>query len=102
MSCVCLLRSALSSRVTSRLYSVVPEALFHPSDIGLTQAGLSEVVTQAVNAVPKDLRGMLLGNVVLAGGCAALPGFRERLEADLRPLVPSEEALVVGRPSTVL
>jgi actin-related protein 6 len=32
------------------------------------------------------------------GGCAALPGFAARLEADLRPLVPSDEALVVTAP----
>ena len=75
---------------------MVPEALFYPSDIGLAQAGVAEVVTQAVNAVQMDLRGMLYSNVVLAGGCAALPGFRDRFEADLRPLVPAEEALVVA------
>lgn len=50
---------------------MVPEALFHPSDIGLTQAGIAEAVAQAVNAVQRDLRGLMYGNVVLAGGCAA-------------------------------
>ena len=74
---------------------MVPEALFHPSDIGLAQAGVAEVVTQAVNAVQKDLRGMLYSNVVLAGGCVAFPGFRDRFEAELRPLVPVEDELVL-------
>ena len=37
----------------------------------------------------------MFANVVLAGGCANLPGFRERFVSELRPLVPAEEALVV-------
>ena len=77
---------------------MVPEALFHPSDVGLNQAGLPEVVTQATGAVQPDLRGLLYGKVLLVGGCAALPGFKERFEAELRSLVPTEEALEVCAP----
>lgn len=74
---------------------MVPEVLFHPSDIGLNQAGIAEAAAQAVRSVQSDLRGMLFANVVLAGGCASLPGFKERFEAELRPFVPAEDELVV-------
>ncbi|ACO64185.1 actin superfamily [Micromonas commoda] len=74
---------------------MVPEALFHPADIGLNQAGVAEVVTQAVRSVATDLRAMMYANVIVAGGCAAFPGFKERFEAELRPLVPTDEALTV-------
>ena len=74
---------------------MVPEALFHPADIGLNQAGVAEVVTQAVGSVASDLRAMMHANVIVAGGCASFPGFKERFEAELRPLVPTEDALTV-------
>ena len=74
---------------------MVPEALFHPSDVGLNQAGVAEATAQAVSATAPELRGLMFANVVLAGGCANLPGFRERFVSELRPLVPAEEALVV-------
>ena len=77
---------------------MVPEALFHPADIGLNQAGVAEVVTQAVRSVAVDLRAMMYANVIVAGGCAAFPGFKERFEAELRPLVPTDEALTVEGP----
>lgn len=35
---------------------------------------------------------------LLAGGVAACPGFRERLEAELRPLVPDDYALGLHLP----
>ena len=77
---------------------MVPEALFHPADIGLNQAGVAEVVTQAVRSVATDLRAMMYANVIVAGGCASFPGFKERFEAELRPLVPTDEALTVKCP----
>ena len=55
---------------------MVPEVLFHPSDIGLNQAGIAEAAAQAVRSVQSDLRGMLFANVVLAGGCALFRGSR--------------------------
>ena len=74
---------------------MVPEALFHPADIGLNQAGIAEVVTQAVRAVARDLRAMMYTNVIVAGGCAGFPGFKTRFENELRPLVPMEDTLTI-------
>lgn len=74
---------------------MVPEALFHPADIGMDEAGLAEAVAAAVAACHPHLHGLLWSNVVVAGGTAACPGFRDRLEAELRPLVPDDYELGV-------
>ncbi|KAJ2793023.1 Actin- protein 6, partial [Coemansia helicoidea] len=66
----------------------VPEALFHPSDVGLDQGGLHAAVAHAVAACDEALRPVLCANIVLAGGTAALPGLRDRLEREVQALVP--------------
>ena len=43
-------------------------------------------LTVAVEAAPRDLWVPLYGSIVLTGIGAALPGMRQRLEAELRPL----------------
>ncbi|EQC26138.1 hypothetical protein, variant [Saprolegnia diclina VS20] len=74
----------------------VPEILFHPSDIGLDQAGLAFGIADAILACPDYAHGLLFLNIVLTGGTSKLPRLRERLHADLRPLVPSEYALGIS------
>ncbi|KAJ1944333.1 Actin- protein 6 [Linderina pennispora] len=66
----------------------IPEALFHPTDIGLEQGGLHETVIQAVNACPEATRGVLLSNILLVGGTAALPGLEQRLQSEVQALAP--------------
>ena len=77
---------------------MVPEALFHPSDVGLAQAGVAEATARAVEAVKRDarLRGLFYANVVLCGGCAALPGFARRFECELRQFVDAGDELNVS------
>lgn len=65
----------------------VPELLFNPSDIGLEQAGVAELIYQAVEACPEDYHADLYANVVLTGGNCKFPNFKERVEMELRPLV---------------
>lgn len=76
----------------------VPELLFHPSDIGFDQAGVAETIMQAVRACPEHCHGALLDNILLVGGSTKFRGFRERLERDLRPLVPDEYSISVVAP----
>ena len=78
---------------------MVPEALLHPSGVGSPQAGLAEACVSAVNACGADIRGLLWSNVVLVGGGAACPGMRERLTAELRPLVPDTFSLNLSLPA---
>lgn len=77
---------------------VVPELLFNPADVGLKQAGVVEGVIQALELVPERLRPVLLANIVLVGGNAAIPGFQKRFEIELRPLAPSEATVRVVVP----
>ncbi|KAI0754785.1 actin-like protein Arp6 [Daedaleopsis nitida] len=61
----------------------VPEILFR-----LEQAGLSATVAASIALLPKDLQGMFWANIGLIGGNTAMPGFRNRLMAELRSLAP--------------
>lgn len=76
----------------------VPELLFNPADVGLKQAGVAECVLQSLETVPERFRPVLLANIVLVGGNAAIPGFRERFEQELRPLAPAEAIVRVAVP----
>lgn len=67
----------------------IPEILFNPSDIGLEQAGVAEIIFQSIEACDEDVRAELYSNVILTGGNCLLPNFQKRLEQELRPLVSS-------------
>ncbi|TFY68995.1 hypothetical protein EVJ58_g663 [Rhodofomes roseus] len=66
----------------------VPEIMFRPDDIGLEQSGIASTVAQSVALLPEDLQGMFWAHIGLIGGNAKFPGFRERLESELRALAP--------------
>ena len=59
---------------------MVPEALFHPSDIGIRQAGIAESVELCLQLFPPSVQQMLVQNIVLSGGNTCLPHFKERFE----------------------
>ena len=65
----------------------VPEILFNPSDVGLQQAGLAEIIFQAIQACPEELHAQLYANVVLTGGNCKFGNFYQRVVQELRPLV---------------
>lgn len=77
---------------------VVPELLFNPSDVGSKQAGLPETIVQSLASLPRGLWPGLLANIVVVGGNARLPGFRERLETELRSLTPGDCTLRIAIP----
>ncbi|KAK9790567.1 hypothetical protein WJX73_008231 [Symbiochloris irregularis] len=77
---------------------LVPELIFSPSDIGLQQAGLPQMVADSVMATHPDLWPLLFSNVVVCGGLATCPDFQERLLKDLRPLVPDHIKVDVWKP----
>jgi len=66
----------------------VPEILFNPSDIGITQAGIAESVIPSINSCHSDIQGMLYSNILLMGGNTLFPNFRERFETEVRKLAP--------------
>lgn len=82
--------SGLSSEILSEDVLVlgnerfaVPELLFRPSDIGLKQAGVPEMILQSLSVLPPGLHAAFLANVLVVGGNAVIPGFMERLYVPL-------------------
>nr|CAI5860345.1 unnamed protein product [Callosobruchus analis] len=67
---------------------VVPEILFHPSDIGMKSMGIAEAVVKAVLCCPKKYQEELSKNIVIIGGNCNFKGFKERMMAELRSLLP--------------
>lgn len=57
----------------------VPEILFNPSDIGMRQAGIPEIVLESLSVLPTGLHPAFLANILVVGGNALIPGFIERL-----------------------
>ncbi|ORX56874.1 actin-related protein 6 [Hesseltinella vesiculosa] len=68
---------------------MIPEILMHPSDIGMEQAGISETIVQSVQACDPEYHGLMYANILLVGGNANMPGYKDRIEQDLRQLVPT-------------
>ncbi|KAF1837009.1 Actin/actin-like protein [Decorospora gaudefroyi] len=75
----------------------VPELLFNPSDIGIQEAGIPGAVMESLSVLPEALKVGLLANVVVVGGNSLIAGFMERLETELRALVPVGYLLNVTR-----
>ncbi|KAF7718598.1 Actin-like protein [Penicillium ucsense] len=74
-----------------------PELLFRPSDIGMQQAGIPDMILQSLSVLPPGLHAALLANVLVVGGNSCIPGFMERLENDLRAITSSECVVRVRR-----
>ena len=90
-----------SLRLASERISV-PELLFHPSDLGITQMGIPEAVCHSVSLTPKQMHPHLFANIVLTGGSALFPGFRERVASDVRKLAPDDYDVNVLKPEDPL
>jgi actin-related protein 6 len=62
----------------------VPEILFNPGDIGMSEGGLPDVVMESILSLPVGLQSVMLENILVVGGNAKIPGFLERLYANFR------------------
>jgi actin-related protein 6 len=76
----------------------VPELLFNPSDIGMNQPGIPDLVLQSLKCLPLGLWPGFLANIVVVGGNSLLDGFVERLQDEIRKLSPQECVVIVTRP----
>lgn len=68
----------------------VPELLFHPSDIGIQQMGISEAIVHVIEKFPFEIQSHLYKNILLIGGSCNIPNFKERVEKDVRTMAPAE------------
>jgi actin-related protein 6 len=57
----------------------VPEIVFDPGDIGMTEAGLPELIMQSIALLPEALQPAMLSDIKIVGGNAQIPGFVKRL-----------------------
>ena len=64
------------------------EVLFNPSLIGLESRGIHELIFNSIMKCDLDIRKDLFGSVVLSGGSTMINGMAERVEKELRNLVP--------------
>ncbi|KAI5860898.1 Actin/actin-like protein [Durotheca rogersii] len=80
----------------------VPELLFHPSDIGMRQPGIADLVMQSLRVLPVGLWPGLLSNIIVVGGNSLFQGFVERLRKEIVQLAPDECLVRVGRPADPL
>ncbi len=76
-------------RMNNERFSV-PELLFNPSDVGIHQMGIPELIVNAIEQCEEAAHRWLYRNIVLTGGCASIPNFRERVERDIRQLAPAQ------------
>ncbi|KAI0858481.1 actin family [Xylaria cubensis] len=77
----------------------IPELLFNPSDIGMRQPGLPELIMQSLQCLPHGLWPGLLANILVVGGNSLFDGFIQRLEEEVRKLVPDDCTVRVTQPS---
>ncbi|KAK3682205.1 actin family [Podospora appendiculata] len=77
---------------------VVPELLFSPSDIGMRQPGLADLVMQSLAALPIGLWPSLLANIVVVGGNSLFEGFVQRLQTEIAQRMPDSCTVRVVRP----
>ena len=76
----------------------IPEVLFSPSDIGMNSSGIVEAIVESINACDAIYRAAMYNNVLLVGGNASIPGFKERVETELRKLAPANYPVRVFLP----
>ncbi|CUA77308.1 Actin-related protein 6 [Rhizoctonia solani] len=75
----------------------IPEILFTPSHVGLSQTGLPGTIAHSINSLPEDLRGVAWANIGLVGGNTLFDGFKQRLFNELRALAPDEYEVCLYR-----
>uniref|UniRef100_A0A8C5AND0 Actin-related protein 6 n=1 Tax=Gadus morhua TaxID=8049 RepID=A0A8C5AND0_GADMO len=84
-------------RLTNERFAV-PETLFHPSDIGIQEMGIPEAVVRSISSMPPEMQPHLYQNLVLTGGNCLFPGFRERVQREVRALAPADLPVAVLLP----
>ena len=76
----------------------MPELLFTPSNCGIPQGGIVDAILQSTEMCHPDLKGSLLSNILLVGGNANIPNFKQRLQHELRSVVPDHLIVNVYTP----
>ena len=86
-------------RLANERFSI-PEIVFHPSDIGIEQMGIPEAIAHSVSLTPKEMHPHLFNNIIITGGNALFPGFQNRVQTEVRKLVPDDYEVTVTVPES--
>lgn len=70
---------------------VCPELLFQPMICGRETPGLHQLVANAIGECSPEVRGELLGNLLLSGGTALFKNMARRLKVELEGLLAGRE-----------
>jgi len=76
----------------------IPEILFHPSDVGIRQMGIPEAIIDSIKTCDEETWPHFLSNIILTGGNAKFPGFKDRIYKEVRSLAPAEYSINVHLP----
>ncbi|CAH8583897.1 Actin- protein 6, variant 2 [Schistosoma haematobium] len=77
----------------------VPELIFHPSDVGYQEMGLTEAIHYLMSErLPAAVRPGAWANFMVMGGNACFPGFADRLQRDIRTQAPDDLPVNVFKP----
>lgn len=74
---------------------ILPEIFFSPRDHGVSQVGVAGLIQQSILGIEEPACCPHFGQVVLCGGVARLPNFRQRLRRELRALLPAHWPVAV-------
>ena len=75
-----------------------PEALFHPSLLGIGLSGMHTTINDSIMKCDVDLRKDLYANIVLAGGSTMFPGIADRIKKEVTSLAPFSTVVQVIAP----
>lgn len=64
---------------------IIPEILFNPNLIGISEGGIHDGITQCIDSCHDDFKNLLYENIVLTGGNFNFSNFTERLSFELIP-----------------
>ncbi|MCR8433090.1 MAG: actin family protein [Crenarchaeota archaeon] len=67
-----------------------PEIMYSPMLIGLEAKPLDELVLDSIFACDIDVRPSMYSNIVVSGGNTMIPNFAQRLEKELKEIVPEK------------
>ncbi|XP_052811955.1 actin-related protein 6-like [Mya arenaria] len=84
-------------RMNNERFSV-PELLFHPSDVGVHEKGITEALVHSVSTTPEEMHPHLYRNILTTGGNCLFPGFDQRFYTDVRSMAPDEFDISVTAP----
>ena len=75
-----------------------PEALFQPSLLGFSSAGIHKICYDSIMECPVAIRDELLSNIVFSGGNTLFPGIADRMQLEMTALASPRMKIKVDAP----